>query len=111
MPPSDRKGGKETEHERSRSRSLIREVRTGANSSSLLTIEEMKSMMAEVMNANMPKIIIKASKVTRDGLAVDNKMSHQIAKNMRLLKNGQEEIAQTSKAALLKTEGLYFSIF
>ena len=74
-------------------------------------IEEMKSMMAEVMNANMPKIIIEASKVAREGLAVDNETSRQIAKDMRLLKQGQEEIAQTSKAALLKTEGLFISIF
>ena len=68
-------------------------------------------MMAEVMNANMPKIIIEASKVAREGLAVDNETSRQIAKDMRLLKQGQEEIAQTSKAALLKTEGLFISIF
>ena len=100
-------GGQSDETRRSRSRSpLGKDKADGSRSSSLLTIEEMKSMMAELMSASMPKIIIEASKVAREGLAVDNETSRQMAKDMRLLKQGQEEIAQTSKAALLKTEGL-----
>ena len=110
MAPGDKKGGgggKSDEARRSRSRSpLDGDKSDGGGSSSLLTIDEMKSMMAEVMSASMPKIIIEASKVAREGLAVDNETSRQMAKDMRLLKQGQEEIAQTSKAALLKSEGL-----
>ena len=92
---------------RSRSRSPLRREDTG---SGFLSVEEMKSMMGDVLKASLPKIIIEASKVAREGLVADNETTRKMAKDMRLLKQNQEEIAQVSKAALLKSEGSFFLI-
>ena len=105
--PGDKKGGGGDENERSRSqsRSPLRPENSG---SSFLSVEEMKSMMGDVLKASLPKIIIEASKVAREGLVADNETTRKMAKDMRLLKQNQEEIAQVSKAALLKSEGSFF---
>ena len=102
--PGDKKGGgnDENEQSRSRSRSPLRPENSGAG---FLSVEEMKSMMGDVLKASLPKIIIEASKVAREGLVADNETTRKMAKDMRLLKQNQEEIAQVSKAALLKSEG------
>ena len=105
--PGDKKGGggDENERSRSRSRSPLRPENSGL---SFLSVEEMKSMLGDVLKASLPKIIIEASKVAREGLVADNETTRKMAKDMRLLKQNQEEIAQVSKAALLKSEGLFF---
>ena len=105
--PGDKKGGGGDENERSRSRSRS-PLRPENSGSSFLSVEEMKSMMGDVLKASLPKIIIEASKVAREGLVADNETTRKMAKDMRLLKQNQEEIAQVSKAALLKSEGLFF---
>ena len=111
MAPGDKKGGGKSDEDRrsrSRSRSPLRIENSGA---SMMTVEEMKAMMGDVLKASMPTIIIEASKVAREGLVMENETTRQMAKDMRLLKQSQEEIAQVSKAALLKSEGLSFLEF
>ena len=105
--PGDKKGGGNDADGRSRSRSRS-PLRPENSGSGFLSVEEMKEMMGDVLKASLPKIIIEASKVAREGLVADNETTRKMAKDMRLLKQNQEEIAQVSKAALLKSEGLFF---
>ena len=100
---SDKKGSRAGHSkDRDRSRSPIR----GENSGELMSIDDLKKVVADAIAAQLPTVIIEASKVARAALTVDREENaREMAAELRKLKQDHEDLALTSKASILKSEG------
>ena len=92
---------------RSRSRSPIR-----TEEKETISVSDFQRMMVETMRAQMPTMIIEASKVARASLTADRDESNRaMAAEIKSLKQSHADLALMSKANGLKSDGtvLYIS--
>ncbi len=103
---SRKKDGKDKEKEgsrRSRSRSPLREEPTER----VMTVDDLKRIVAESIAQQMPSIVIEASKVAKETFASDRDESGKaMAAEMKKLKQSHQSLELVSKAASLKSEGI-----
>ena len=70
---------------------------------------ELKRIMSEAMTAQLPKIILEASKVVSEQIEAERGESSRsfssFSHEMKMMKQRQEEIAIQSKAASFKSDG------
>ena len=91
-----------TARSRSRSRSPIR--MEGEEES--ISVSDFQRMMVETMRAQMPTMIIEASKVARASLTADRDESNRaMAAEIKSLKQSHADLALLSKANSLKSDG------
>ena len=88
--------------DRSRSRSPIRD-----QEEETISVTDFQRMMVETMKAQMPTMIIEASKVARASLTADRDESNRaMAAEIKSLKQSHADLALMSKANSLKSDGM-----
>ena len=101
---------KQGEHSGGRSRS--RSPHRAEPPQSTLSIDELKRIVADTITAQLPTVIIEASKVAREGLAMDkDESSKALTAEVKKLKQSHENLTLVSEAAALKSEGMIFFVF
>ena len=110
---SRKKDGKDKEKEgsrhRSRSRSPVRQEEPAAER--VMTVDDLKQIVAETIAQQMPSMIIEASKVAKETISSDRDESGKaMAAEMKKLKQSHQSLELVSKAASLKSEGIYYLI-
>ena len=93
---------KSGEREKNKSRSCSREERS-------LTEEDLRRIVSDSMRQQIPSLILETSKVVTEQMSSDaqdtGKSFTSFSQEMKQLKQRQEEVANLSKAAALKSDG------
>ena len=99
------KDGEGSSEIRDRSRSPLRRGQDNEEMEAL-TVTDFQRMMVETMRAQMPTMIIEASKVARASLAADRDDTNRVmAAEMKKMKLSQTDLALATKASVLKSDG------
>ena len=70
------------------------------------TIDDLRKVVADAVAAQLPTVIIEASKVAKETLNNDRDETHrEMSAQIKKLKQQQEDLALVSKASGLKSEG------
>ena len=110
------KGSSSSHRDRSPLRSVISasgsaQNEEDPNSSSGFSKEELMNFMSNAMSAQMPKLILEASKVVSAQIQAENQENSRsftaFSQEMKQLKLRQEEVAAQAKAGTLKGEGIF----
>ena len=97
----DRRGEENGRREKSRS------PHRANSSEGSLSIDDLKKIVADSITAQMPKVIIEASKVARENLTLDKDESAKaLTAEVKKLKQSHENLTLVSEAATLKNDGM-----
>ena len=97
--------GKKGDKNRDRSRSPTR-AHDHSDQNEGISIEDLRKVVADAVAAQLPTVIIEASKVAKETLSNDRDETHrEMAAQIKKLKQEQEDLALISKASGLKSEG------
>ena len=113
--PDKRNGRRGEENERrgdgNGSREKSRSPHRTNSPESSLSIDDLKKIVADSITAQLPTVIIEASKVARENLTLDKDESAKaLTAEVKKLKQSHKNLTLVSEAATLKNDGMLFGL-
>ena len=77
----------------------------------LIGLDDLKKIVADSITAQLPTVIIEASKVARENLTLDkDELAKALTAEVKKLKQSHKNLTLVSEAATLKSDGMLFGL-